>query len=116
VSNHFATTITGYPLCWFPCISYLTNLKKCKGGENEKTKMYLAKKCFFHFYGYQNLSEVENNLKLKQYKGFFLTTEIESSFPSSKQTLTSLNFMTKEAVTQNSIPRFLPYPPQFFIH
>jgi hypothetical protein len=28
VKNHFASTITEYPLCLFVCISYLTHLKK----------------------------------------------------------------------------------------
>jgi hypothetical protein len=51
VKNCFASTITEYPLCW----------------------------CFFNFYGYQNLSEEEKELKLKKYKGFVLATEIEKT-------------------------------------
>jgi hypothetical protein len=39
--------------------------------------MSFAKDCFVHFYGYQNLSEEEKKLKLKNYKGFVLATEIE---------------------------------------
>jgi hypothetical protein len=43
VNNRFASTITEYPLCWFGCISYLTNPKKGKNGENEKTRMQYTK-------------------------------------------------------------------------
>jgi hypothetical protein len=77
VKNHFASTVTEYPLCLFGCRSYLTNPKKGKGGENEKTRMHFTRECFFHFYGYQNLSEEDKKLKLKNYKGFILATEIE---------------------------------------
>jgi hypothetical protein len=30
IKNHFTLIITEYPLCWFECKSYLTNLKKVK--------------------------------------------------------------------------------------
>jgi hypothetical protein len=43
VKNHFASTVTEYPLCWFACISYLTNPKKCKNGEAEKQEWALLK-------------------------------------------------------------------------
>jgi hypothetical protein len=75
VKNHFASTITEYPLCWFACIFYLTKPKKGKNGENENIRLYLAKQCFYHFYSYQNLSEEKKELKLKHYKGFVLATE-----------------------------------------
>jgi hypothetical protein len=39
--------------------------------------MHFTRECFFHFYGYQNLSEEAKELKLKLYKGFVLATEIE---------------------------------------
>jgi hypothetical protein len=77
VKNHFAPTVTEYPLCWFACIYYLTNPKKCKGSENEKTRLHFTRECFFHFYGYQNLSEEEKELKLKKYKEFVLEIEID---------------------------------------
>jgi hypothetical protein len=38
-------------------MSYLINHKRGRNGENEKSRMYLVKECFFHFYGYQDLSE-----------------------------------------------------------
>jgi hypothetical protein len=68
IKNIFAFTITEYPLCWFACISYLTNPKRGKHDENEKTRMHFTKECFFHFYGYQDLYEEEKYLKLKKYK------------------------------------------------
>jgi hypothetical protein len=49
----------------------LTNPKKGKDGKNEKTRMRFTRECFFHFYGYQNLSEEEKELKLKSYKDLF---------------------------------------------
>jgi hypothetical protein len=57
VKNHFASTITEYTLCRFACISYLTNPKRGKNCENKKTRIQYTRECFFHFYGYQNLSE-----------------------------------------------------------
>jgi hypothetical protein len=51
--------------------------KNGKNGENEKKRIAFAKDCFFHFYDYQNLSEEGKDLKLKHYKAFVLTTEIE---------------------------------------
>jgi hypothetical protein len=77
VKNHFASTVTEYPLCWFTCISYLTNPKRRENGENDKTRMQYTRECFFHFYGYQDLYEEEKDLKLKKYKGFVLATEKE---------------------------------------
>jgi hypothetical protein len=77
VKNSFASTITDYQLCWFGCICYLTNPKRSRNSENEGTRMYLAKQCFFHFYDYQNLSEENKKLKLKDYNGFDLAKEIE---------------------------------------
>jgi hypothetical protein len=52
VKNHFTSTITDYQFCCFACISYLTNPKRCKNGENENTRKYLAREGFFHFNGY----------------------------------------------------------------
>jgi hypothetical protein len=77
VNNHFVCTVTENPLCWFACISYLTNPKNGKNRENERTRLSFAKECFFKFYGYQNLSEEEKKIKLSEYKGFVLATEIE---------------------------------------
>jgi hypothetical protein len=108
VKNHFASTVTEYPLCWFACISYLTHPKKGKGGENEKTRLHLAKDCFFHFYGYQNLPEEEKDLKLKHYKGFVLATEIVM--------LMSLNLMINKSATLNNIPTFVPHQIGLFTH
>jgi hypothetical protein len=77
VNNRFACTVAEYPLCWFGCISYLTNQKNGRNGENERTRLSFAKECFFKFYGYQNLSEEEKEIKLSEYKGFVLVAEIE---------------------------------------
>jgi hypothetical protein len=41
VKNHFTFTIAEYPLCWFACISYLTNPIKTKNSENEKKECFL---------------------------------------------------------------------------
>jgi hypothetical protein len=68
----FASTITEYHLCWFACISFLTNPKRGKNGENDKTKMQYTRECVFDFYGYQNLPEEEKELKLKTTKVLFL--------------------------------------------
>jgi hypothetical protein len=65
VKNHFGSTIIEYQLCLLVCISYLTNPKRGKNGENEKTRMQYTKEYFFNFYGYQNLSEEEKELQLK---------------------------------------------------
>jgi hypothetical protein len=70
VKNKFASTITEFPLCWFACISYLTNPKKGKNGENQHTRMHFTRECFLNFYCYQNLSEEDKEQKLKKYKGF----------------------------------------------
>jgi hypothetical protein len=77
VKNRFASTITVDELCWFTCISYLINPKRGKNCENEKARIQYTKEYFFQFYGNQNLSKEEKELKLKKYKGFILATEIE---------------------------------------
>jgi hypothetical protein len=72
VNNRFVCTATEYPLCWFACISYLTNPKYRKNGENEKTRLFFAKECFFKFYGYQNLSKKKRKSNLVNIMDSFL--------------------------------------------
>jgi hypothetical protein len=43
----------------------------------KKARMHFARKCFFNFYGYEDLSEEVKDLELKKYKGFVLATEID---------------------------------------
>jgi hypothetical protein len=71
VNNHFACIVTEYPLCWFACISYLTNPKNGKNGENESLRLSFPKECFFKFYWYQNLSEEEKKLNLVSTEDLF---------------------------------------------
>jgi hypothetical protein len=68
MNNNYAYTVTEYLFCWFACISYLTNLKNGRNGDNESTRLSFPKECFFKFYGYQNLSEEEKEIKLSEYK------------------------------------------------
>jgi hypothetical protein len=58
--------------------------------------MYLAKECLFHFYGYQDLSEEDKELKLKKYKGLVLVTEIENFMPFFQTEVNAFNFHDKE--------------------
>jgi hypothetical protein len=59
--------------------------------------MDFTRECFFHFYGYQNLSEEEKDLKLKHYDGFVLATEIENFIVFFQTDVNFFKFHVKES-------------------
>jgi hypothetical protein len=114
VKNHFASTITEYHLCLFACISYLTNPKKCKGGENEKTRMHFTRECFYHFYSYQDLFEEEKELKLKCYKRFVLATEIDRFMSFFQTDINIFKFNDKQNCSSKQHSYIYSSPPELF--
>jgi hypothetical protein len=77
--------------------------KKGKNGENEITRLSFAKECFFKFYGYQNLSEEEKEIKLNEHKGFDLAAEIKDVTSSFKQMLMFSPIMINRTAIQSNI-------------
>jgi hypothetical protein len=57
IKNKYGYSIDDSALCWCECISFL--VEPPKSGESVKMRMTKAKQCFYDFYGYSHLDEIE---------------------------------------------------------
>jgi hypothetical protein len=73
VKNKYAYSIDVSALCWIGCISYLIEPPKLKESAHESIAK--AKQCFYDFYGYSNLDEIDKK-KVDEYAGFMMVEEI----------------------------------------
>jgi hypothetical protein len=75
IKNKYAYAIDDSTLCWFGCISYL--IEPPKKGESVNMRMTKARECFYDFYDYSHLDEIEKKKKVEEYTRFMMVEEID---------------------------------------
>jgi hypothetical protein len=75
VKSKYGYSIDDGGLCWFGCISYL--IEPPKSGESVNMRMTKARQCFYDFYGYSDLDEIDKKKKVDEFAGFMFVEEID---------------------------------------